>query len=315
MAPFISRNVKLASGAISVVAGAYILKKYGASMGRSAVEKFGILCRPNISASGQMATTSLSKRKPTAFDKEFLEQTVRLLRICIPRFWSKEVGLLCLHSTCLVARTFLSVYVATLDGVVIKTIVQKNVRKFILHLIKWILLAVPATFINSMIRFLESKIALAFRTQLVNHSYNKYFASQTYYRVGNLDGRLANADECLTEDIRMFCKSVAHLYSHLTKPCLDVVVMCWTLAEIARKGGTSWYLPVSIAGVVIVCTAHILRRVSPRFGKLAAEESQRRGQLRFLHSRVITNAEEIAFYGGHKVQYYQKKKFLCVFFF
>ena len=302
MAPLISRNVKLASGALSAAAGVYILKKYGASISTYTVEKLGHLykCRTK----GQKANTRISQRKATTFDKEFLQQTFNLLRICIPQFWSKEVGLLCLHSTCLVARTFLSVYVATLDGMVIKTIVQKNIRKFVLHLIKWIMLAVPATFINSMIRFLESKIALAFRHQLVNHSYQKYFTNQTYYRVGNLDGRLTNADECLTEDIKMFCRSVAHLYSHLTKPCLDVVVICWTLDQIARKGGTNWYLPVNIAGVVIFCTAQILRCLSPKFGKLAAEESQRRGHLRFLHSRVITNAEEIAFYGGHKVSFY-----------
>ena len=307
MVPFINRNVKIASGAVVAVTSGYILNKYGASLGRSAMGKLHQLCGNETTVQSrqhEITSTGTTRRKLTAFDKEFLQQTLRLLKICIPRFWSKEVGLLCLHSACLVARTFLSVYVAQLDGVVIKTIVQKNVRKFVLHLIKWIVLAVPATFINSMIRYLENRIALAFRSQLVNHSYQKYFAHQTYYRVGNLDGRLTNADECLTEDIRMFCQSVAHLYSHLTKPCLDVVVICWTLDQIAKKGGTNWYLPVNIAGVVIFCTAQILRRLSPRFGKLAAEESQRRGQLRFLHSRVITNAEEIAFYDGHKVLYF-----------
>lgn len=52
---------------------------------------------------------------------------------------------------------------------------------------------------------------------------------------------------------------------------------------------------------VITTTAHIMRIVSPHFGQLVSEEANRNGYLRHIHSRIITNAEEIAFYGGHKV--------------
>lgn len=256
-----------------------------------------ITVSPSHSPSDQQ---KIDKFSPNV-DKQFYLQLQYLIKIIIPKIWCKEFGILSMHTISLIIRTFLSIYVAQLDGSIVQTIVQRDVTRFVVQLAKWILLAVPATFINSLIRFLESKLALVFRTRLVKHAYEKYFDSQTYYRVSNLDSRLSNADQCLTEDITMFTSSLAHLYSHLTKPLLDVALMSFTLYRLAKSRGASSKTPTIIAMVVILITAKILRSVSPKFGKLVAEEAHKKGYLRFMHSRIITNAEEIAFYNGHKV--------------
>merc|ERR1719500_2497690 len=107
----------------------------------------------------------------------------------------------------------------------VKHIVRKDVTTFIWLLATWFGVAVPATFINSLIRFLEAKVALAFRTRLTEEAYRRYMSGQTYYRVSNLDSRLDNPDHCLTEDI----------YSHVTKPLLDATTVSLSLIRIAQE--------------------------------------------------------------------------------
>lgn len=251
-----------------------------------------------------------SEKKRGALDPLFLRQLLVLLKIMVPGIFSKEAGIIALHSFILVCRTFLSIYVAGLEGRIVKAIVQKDVVRFTMQLTKWFLVALPATFINSMIRYFESILGLAFRSRLVNYAYKQYFTNKTYYAVSNLDSRLQNADQCLTEDITTFSQSVAHLYSHLTKPILDVVLITCTLVSYASQRGSvqNTIVPFILGAFAVVGTASLLRAISPKFGHMVIEETRRKGYLRYLHSRVITNSEEIAFYGGHDAEYNQLNK-------
>lgn len=157
-------------------------------------------------------------RHLTGFNVDFVIQMIKLVRIMVPNLASREVLLLGLHTISLISRTFLSIYVANLDGQVVKHIVRRDLVRFITLMSKWLLIAVPATFLNSLIRFLESKLALAFRSRLVQYAYNQYFQNETYYSVANLDDQLENVDHSLTDDLTTYAGHCAHLYSSITKP-------------------------------------------------------------------------------------------------
>lgn len=129
----------------------------------SPVQKVVVTNNNKNEPSGVEEAPKTEKAFVPGFNKEFLLQLYKLIRLLIPKFWCKEVGFLSIHTIALITRTFMSIYVATMEGRMVKFIVQKDINNFAFMLLKWLCVALPATFLNSLIRYLESKIALAFR--------------------------------------------------------------------------------------------------------------------------------------------------------
>ncbi|KAJ1553946.1 hypothetical protein HK405_006448, partial [Cladochytrium tenue] len=228
-------------------------------------------------------------------DAVFLKQVLRILRIVCP-LRSKEFLVLNLFSAFLVARTWLSLVVAELDGRIVSALVRGNGKQFLLGIAYWMGVAVPATYTNSMLTYLQSKLALGFRTRLTNHLHKQYLANMTFYKVGNLDDRIKNADQLITQDVDRFCHAAAELYSNITKPILDVSIYN---VQVSRSVGGETVFATS---VIVQLTSAVIRLFTPPFGKMAAQEQKLEGEFRFTHSRLVENAEEVALFSGEDVE-------------
>ncbi|KAJ8657372.1 hypothetical protein O0I10_006927 [Lichtheimia ornata] len=240
--------------------------------------------------------TDEKKKRKVEVDMAFFKQIQRLLRIVMPGVRSKEFWMLVVHSFFLVFRTVLSVYVASLDGRIVSALVRGKLKEFMLGIGWWMTVAIPATYTNSMLSYMQSKLALAFRTRLTHHIHEQYLSDMTFYAVGNLDDRIKNADQCITVDTMKFSNSLAELYSNLAKPILDVFIYNY---QLTRSVG---FEAVVLGSVIINLSSATMRRYTPSFGKMVAEEQRLEGEFRFGHSRVIENAEEIALFDGEHVE-------------
>lgn len=228
----------------------------------------------------------------------FLHQFLSLLNIMIPRFQSKETALLLSHAVFLILRTYLSLLVARLDGAIVRDLVGGHGKQFLLGILRWLSIGTLASYTNAMIKFLQSKISIAFRTRLTRYIHDLYLNSNlNYYKLTNLDGGVGQgADQYITQDLTLFCTAAASLYSSLGKPLVDIFVFNY---QLYRSLG-----PLALTGLLCnyFATATMLRRLSPPFGKLKAVEGKKEGDFRGLHARLIANAEEVAFYGGADVE-------------
>lgn len=91
----------------------------------------------------------------------------------------------------------------------------------------------------TLVKFKHKLLPIVFRSRLVKHTCDLYFKNQTYYRIANLDSRIENADHRLTDEITAFTSSVAHLYSHITKPLFDCLLIVMALASTSKKMGAA----------------------------------------------------------------------------
>ncbi|MCJ1394163.1 hypothetical protein MMC18_007041 [Xylographa bjoerkii] len=224
----------------------------------------------------------------------FLHQFLSLLSIMIPHWNSKESGLLLSQGIFLILRTYLSLVVARLDGEIVRDLVAGHGKAFLWGILKWCGIGGFASYTNAAIKFLQSKVSIAFRTRLTRYIHDLYLNNNlNYYKLSNLDGGTGQgADQFVTQDLTLFCASAASLYSSIGKPFVDLCVFNY---QLFRSLG-----PLALTGLFInyFSTATLLRRLSPPFGKLKAVEGRREGEFRTLHARLIANAEEVAFYGG-----------------
>ncbi|KAI9883915.1 MAG: hypothetical protein M1823_004303 [Watsoniomyces obsoletus] len=235
-------------------------------------------------------------RRKVELNRDFFKNLIRLLRIVIPGWRSRELRLLVSHSVFLIIRTLLSLYVAELDGRLVSSLVRGRGRDFLVGIVWWMMIAIPATFTNSMLSYHQCRLALQYRTRLTNYIHHQYLSNMTFYALSSLDDRIQNADQLITVDVARFSNSLAELYSNLAKPILDMIIYNYSLSR--SVGGEGLFF----MGVLVQVSASVMRALTPPFGKYVADEARLEGEFRFQHSRLIDYSEEVALYSGHEAE-------------
>lgn len=207
-------------------------------------------------------------------DKEFLAKLKRLLGICLPSIWRKETVYFIALSIALVLRTFLSIKIADINGIIVQSIVNKNFPEFVKKILTLVAFALPSSTINSFLDYLQKKLALCFRESMTKHLHSTYMSGMLYYRITALDTRIQNPDQRLTTDIEKWSTALSTFYSNFTKPILDIILFSRKLAAlIGWEGPALTILYYFSAGALI-------KLISPAFSKMYAGEMRLEGQYR-----------------------------------
>ncbi|NWU38264.1 ABCD3 protein, partial [Hylia prasina] len=233
------------------------------------------------------------KKERAMVDRVFIARICRILKIMVPRTLCKETGYLLLIAVMLVVRTYCDIWMIQNGTVIESAIIGRSRKDFKKYLFNFIAAMPAISLVNNFLKYGLNELKLCFRVRLTRYLYEEYLKAYTYYKMGNLDNRIANPDQLLTQDVEKFCNSVVDLYSNLSKPLLDIVLYIFKLTSAIGAQG-----PASMMAYLII-SGFFLTRLRRPIGKMTIIEQKYEGEYRYVNSRLITNSEEIAFYNGN----------------
>ncbi|KAG0691285.1 hypothetical protein C6P40_002676 [Pichia californica] len=221
--------------------------------------------------------------------------------ILIPKIFDKNSYLLLSQITFLFARTWLTLLVTKLDGQITKDLMSFNIKYFIRDMIYWFLFAVPASYINSGIKYLTKRLSLNFRSNLIRYCHDLYMDPKlVYYKLqfnnnNNLNDYKLNYqtfNQYITDDIKTFCDSLTNLFTNIGKPTVDLIFFAIYLRDNIGNFG--------IIGILLnyFITGLILKNYSPDFSKIWKIKSFFESIYYNYNLNLINNCEEISFYKG-----------------
>lgn len=276
-----AKNSSIAGGILLVL---YLLKRRRRTFQQGG-RKEGSAIVPNTEKDG--------KKDRAAVDKVFFLRIFQIVRIMVPQVFCKETGYLILIAAMLVARTYCDVWMIQNGTMIESAIIGRSTKDFKTFLFSFIKFMPLIALVNNFLKLGLFELKLRFRERLTKNLYDQYLQGFTYYKMGNLDNRIANADQLLTQDVEKFCNSVVDLYSNLSKPLLDIGLYIFKLTSaIGAQGPAVMMTYLLISGL-------FLTRLRRPIGKMTVIEQRYEGEYRFVNSRLITNSEEIAFYNGN----------------
>ncbi|KAF7638960.1 ABC transporter domain-containing protein [Meloidogyne graminicola] len=238
--------------------------------------------------------SSDSKNERAHVDFNFIRRLFRIARILIPSPFCFELLLMILIAISLLLRTYADVWMIQTSTGIEASIISRKRSNFLKSTINYLLCMPLVSVVNSFLRFALSELKLRFRERLTHNFYKQYLNGFTFYKMANLDNRISNADQLLTQDVDRFCGGVVDLYSNLSKPLVDV------LLYVSRIGGSlGWQAPIRLF-VYLIVSGLVLTYLRRPIGRMTVMEQQLEGDYRFINSRLIVNSEEIAFYKGNE---------------
>ncbi|KAJ4898699.1 ABC transporter D family member 1 [Raphanus sativus] len=230
--------------------------------------------------------------KPRTSPRALPLRVAAMLNTLIPTLFDKQGGQLLLVACLVVSRTLISDRIASLNGTTVKYVLEQDKAAFVRLIGLSVIQSSASAVIAPSLKHLRQRLALGWRIRLTQHLLRNYLRNNAFYKVFHMSGNTIDADQRLTRDLEKLTTDLSGLLTGMVKPSVDILWFTWRMKLLTGQRG------VAILYTYMLLGLGFLRRFAPDFGDLAGEEQQLEGKFRFMHERLNTHAESIAFFGG-----------------
>lgn len=208
---------------------------------------------------------------------------------------ARELSLIGILATSLLARSYLSVWIAGNMGQSIQHFCRKDWKRVGDSIYAFGVSTVMAAGVNAALKWLQSTLADSVRERLTMRAHVLYMQRMNYYGINHVgDDKLENCDQLICDDIKKFSTSFAEVYSQSLKPTVDFCLFSLMMSRMMGLEG-----PFGMYTWFFVAVA-ISTRVVPPYGVLAAHLQLLEGRFRARHVALVQNAEMVAFMAGER---------------
>ncbi|XP_024991282.1 ABC transporter D family member 1 isoform X1 [Cynara cardunculus var. scolymus] len=215
-----------------------------------------------------------------------------MFKILVPTVLDKQGAQLLAVAVLVVSRTLISDRIASLNGTTVKYVLEQDKASFIRLIGFSVLQSAASSFVAPSLRHLTARLALGWRIRLTSHLLKNYLRKNAYYKVFHMSGDTIDADQRLTQDLEKLSTDLSGLVTGMVKPSVDILWFTWRMKLLTGRRG------VAILYAYMLLGLGFLRSVTPDFGDLGNREQELEGSFRFMHERLRTHAESVAFFGG-----------------
>ncbi|KAJ4715706.1 ABC transporter D family member 1-like [Melia azedarach] len=215
-----------------------------------------------------------------------------MFKVLVPTVFDKQGAQLLAVAFLVVSRTWISDRIASLNGTTVKYVLEQDKTSFVRLIGVSVLQSAASSFIAPSLRHLTARLALGWRIRMTQHLLKNYLRKNAFYKVFNMSSESIDADQRITHDLEKLTTDLSGLVTGMVKPSVDIIWFTWRMKLLTGRRG------VAILYVYMLVGLGFLRTVTPEFGDLTSREQQLEGTFRFMHERLRTHAESVAFFGG-----------------
>ncbi|KAJ6990913.1 ABC transporter D family member 1-like [Populus alba x Populus x berolinensis] len=226
-----------------------------------------------------------------------------MFKILVPSILDKQGAHLLAVAFLVVSRTFVSDRIASLNGTTVKLVLEQDRASFVRLIGVSVLQSAASSFIAPSLRcdgpktlenpagpWMEDSFDSASTKELLE----KQYILQGNLLVFHMSRKNIDADQRITHDLEKLTTDLSGLVTGMVKPSVDILWFTWRMKLLTGQRG------VAILYTYMLLGLGFLRAVTPDFGDLASQVQQSEGTFRFMHERLRTHAESVAFFGGGK---------------